>query len=156
MPRPPSLDIQRIYAPKGLCALVVHPNIEVLTSHARSILSKEVSLSAMIQQTANLSGLILGLTNSDFGLIGRSLRDVVIEPQRSALIPGFADVQTAAMEEGALGCSISGAGPSIFALFSGTIAAENAGIAMKKAWKAHGIESNIYLSAVNQEGAKCF
>jgi homoserine kinase len=150
------LDVQRIYAPRGLCVAVVHPNIEILTSEARAILSKEVSLKAMIDQTANLGGLIMGLTNSDFGLIGRALRDVVIEPQRSKLIPGFYDVQEAAMLEGALGCSISGAGPSMFALFSGSHDAERAAVAMQSAWKKHKIESTIYLSGVNMEGAKVF
>jgi homoserine kinase len=151
-----TLDVQRLYIPRGLQVVVVHPNIEILTSEARAILSQQVPLSAMIQQTANLGGLIMGFTNSDFGLIGRSLRDVVIEPQRSKLIPGFYDVQEAAMSNGALGCSISGAGPSMFALFSGTLQAEEAAIAMQKAWKKHKIDSTIYLSGVNQEGAKLF
>lgn len=151
-----TLDVQRLYTPRGLYVAVVHPNIEILTSEARAILSKEVQLSQMIQQTANLGGLLMGLTNSDFGLIGRSLRDVVIEPQRSRLIPGFEEVQAAAMHEGALGCSISGAGPSVFALFSGSHDAERAAAAMQAAWKRHKIESTIYLSGVNMEGAKVF
>jgi homoserine kinase len=151
-----TLDVQRLYTPRGLHVLVVHPNIEILTSEARAILSREVSLSGMIQQTANLGGLIMGLTNSDFGLIGRSLRDAVIEPQRAKLIPGFYDVQEAAMTNGALGCSISGAGPSMFALFSSTLQAEQSALAMQAAWKKHKIESNFYLSGVNQEGAKLY
>jgi homoserine kinase len=151
-----TLDVQRLYAPRGLFVVVVHPNIEILTSEARAILSKEVPLKAMIQQSANLGGFIMGLTNSDYALIGRSLRDVVIEPQRAQLIPGFYDVQEAAMTNGALGCSISGAGPSMFALFSGSNAAEQAGLAMQAAWKQHKIHSTIYHSGVNQEGAKLY
>jgi homoserine kinase len=151
-----TLDVHRLYVPRGLYVVVVHPDIEILTAEARAILSKEVPLAAMIQQTADLAGLILGLTTSDFGLIGRSLRDSVIEPQRSKLIPGFYEVQEAAMLGGALGCSISGAGPSMFGLFSDSTKAENAAEAMQRAWKKHKIASTIYLSGVNQEGAKVY
>jgi homoserine kinase len=151
-----TLDVHRIYTPSTLQVVLLHPNIEILTAHARSILSQQVPLKSMVSQTANLGGLILGLFQSDYELIGRSLKDVVIEPQRASLIPGFYDVQEAAMSQGALGCSISGAGPSVFALCSGTLAAENTAHAMQAAWAKHKIESKIYLSSVNQEGAKIY
>ncbi|MCB0577581.1 MAG: homoserine kinase, partial [Saprospiraceae bacterium] len=90
----------------------------------------------------------------DIDLIGRSLKDEIIEPQRAGLIPGFYDVKDAALAEGALGCSISGAGPSVFALCANSLVAENAGRAMKQAFAKHGVESELFLSPVNQEGAR--
>ena len=146
-------DIHNLNIPKGLCILIVHPDIRILTSEARAILKNAVPMPQFIQQTANAASFVLGLQNNDLPLVGRSLRDVVIEPQRSQLIPGFYDVQTAAMEAGALGCSISGAGPAIFALFDDPTKAEHAGNAMQSAFYQHKIESNIYLSPVNERGA---
>jgi homoserine kinase len=95
----------------------------------------------------------VGMFNGDIGLIGRSLRDEIIEPQRAGLIPGFYDVKAAALENGALGCSISGAGPAVFALCANSLDAENAGQAMQRAFAEHKLDSNIYISPINQEGA---
>ncbi len=148
-----TLDVHRLHVPKGLYVAVVHPKIEVLTKDARSILKPDISLKQHIEQNANLGAFILGMFNGDIALIGRCLRDVIIEPQRAALIPGFYDVKEAAMQEGALGCTISGAGPSVFALCANSLSAESAGLAMQKAFKSHKIESEIFLSAINQEGA---
>lgn len=106
-----------------------------------------------VRQSANLAAFVLGLFNGDLGLVGRSLRDEIVEPQRAGMIPGFYDVQEAAMLEGALGCSISGAGPSVFALCANSLIAENTSVAMQKAFAKHKLESQIILSAVNQEGA---
>ena len=106
-----------------------------------------------VRHNANLSAFIIGLFNGDLGLVGRSLRDEIIEPQRAALIPGFYDVQEAAMQQGALGCSISGAGPSVFALCANSLIAENVSLAMQLAFAMHKFESTIYVSMVNQEGA---
>lgn len=91
---------------------------------------------------------------SNFDLIGRSLNDHIIEPQRAQLIPHFYDVQNAAMTQGALGCSISGAGPSIFALSNNSAGAEEIGNAMQKVFKENKIESHIYVSPINLEGAR--
>jgi len=148
-----SLDIHKIPVPRGLFASVVHPNIEVMTKEARAILSDHTSLNAMIAQTGSVAGLIVGLYQSDFDLISRSLKDHIIEPQRSKLIPGFYEVQQAALNAGALGCSISGAGPSIFALSYNSAIAENVGDKMKRAFADHKIDSQIYVSPINLEGA---
>ena len=148
-----SLDVHRLPVPKGLYAVVVHPAVEVLTRDARSILKKEVSLEGMIEQSGNLGGLIVGLYNGNYDLIRRSLKDVIIEPQRAALIPHFYDVQHAALNEGALGCSISGAGPSIFALCDNSFIAENVGIAMEKIFSKYKIETSLFISSINLEGA---
>ena len=148
-----SLDVHRLPVPKGLHASVVHPHLEVLTKDARNVLSKRIDLNQCIKQTGNIGGLIVGLYNSDFDLIKRSLTDVIIEPQRSKLIPHFYDVQNAALDSGALGCSISGAGPSIFALSSSSIIAEKVGITMKETFNTYNINSDLFISSINQEGA---
>ena len=115
-------------------------------------------LQAVLQSAAYslliaLGGFIIGMFNADIPLIGRSLHDLIIEPQRASLIPGFYDVKEAAMNAGALGCSISGAGPSVFALCPNSLVAENAGLAMQQAFAKHNKTADIYLSGINQEGA---
>ncbi len=148
-----SLDVHRLPLPKGLYATVVHPNVQILTKDARDVLREHVSLDQTITQSGNLGGFIIGLYNSDIGLIGRSLQDVIIEPQRAKLIPHFQDIKTAAMNEGALGCSISGAGPSIFALSPNSLIAENVKESMAKIFTDAKIEHQIFISQINQEGA---
>ena len=150
------LDVHRLPVPKGLYAAVVHPQVEILTKDARNVLSDTVSLQQCIEQNGNLGGLIVGLYNSDLELIGRSLNDVIIEPQRARLIPHFYEVKAAALDAGALGCSISGAGPSIFALCANSLVAETAGKAMSKVFAEAKIGNQVFISAINQEGAtKC-
>ncbi len=146
------LTWRRIPTPEGLLALVIHPQIKILTREAREIISPQVDLSQHIKQSSNLAGLVLGLVYSDFELIGESLDDVIIEPQRSKLIPGFAEVKSAALGAGALGCSISGAGPSIFALFDNSLKAETAERAMLDHFSGLGIGAESYLSPINQRG----
>ncbi|MDO8368195.1 MAG: homoserine kinase [Saprospiraceae bacterium] len=148
-----TLDVHRLHVPRGLYVVVVHPKIQLLTREARAMLNPTVPLEKHVRQSANLAAFVVGLFNGDLGLIGRSLRDEIIEPQRATLIPGFYDVQGAAMLEGALGSSISGAGPSVFALCANSLIAENVSAAMQRAFSKHGLESMIYLSLVNQEGA---
>ncbi len=148
-----TLDVHRLHVPRGLRATVVYPHLQVLTKDARAILKPEVPLATYIQQSANVAGFVVGCFNGDMELIGRSLRDEIIEPQRASLITGFYDVKDAALAEGVLGCSISGAGPSVFALSANSLIAEKAGEAMQRAFAKHGIESQLFLSGVNQEGA---
>lgn len=105
----------RIPVPGGVRAVIVHPHLFLSTKEARSILRRTVDLSNFVQQSANLAGFISGCYTNDLNLIAASLKDVVIEPQRQSLIPGFMEIRAAAMESGALGCSISGAGPTMFA-----------------------------------------
>ncbi len=108
--------VKQIPVPAGVRAVIVHPHMFLATARARAILKGSVELSDFVWQTANLAGFISGCYTSDLDMIRASLEDVVIEPQRAALIPGFHDVRRGAMEAGALGCSISGAGPTMFAL----------------------------------------
>lgn len=147
------LDVHRLPVPKGLYATIIHPEVEVLTKDARSILSDQVPLKKMIQQNANMGAFVIGMFNSDIELIGRSLQDLVIEPQRAKLIPYFKEVKEAALNAGALGCSISGAGPSIFTLNANSLIAERVGEAMEKVFNDAKIENQLYISPINQEGA---
>jgi homoserine kinase len=146
------LDIIQISTPEDLFASIVHPHIEVNTKDARGILDKEISLSTTITQMGNVAGLVAGILLPDYDLIGRSLVDVIIEPTRSILIPQFAEVKAAALQAGALGCSISGSGPSLFALSKGKETAELVANAMKFEFSRVGIDSEIYVSNINQKG----
>jgi homoserine kinase len=137
-------------------AAVVYPKVEVLTKEARAMLRTEVTLKDAVKQSANLGAFIIGMFNSDFDLIKRSLIDLIIEPQRAQLIPHFYEVKEAAYTEGVLGCSISGSGPSIFALSENSLTAERAGLAMKKVYEKHKIPCELYISPINMEGTTLF
>jgi len=147
-----TLDVSHLPVPKNLWAAVVHPNIEVLTKEAREILPKEIPLNEVTQQVGNLGGLICGLMKADYGLIGRSIHDVVAEPYRKKLIPEFDVAKAAALEAGALGFSISGAGPSVFALCEGEAVARKVGAKMTEVFTKAKVENQLYVSKVNQEG----
>lgn len=133
-------------------ATVVYPKVEVLTKEARAMLKAEVPLKDVVKQSANLGAFIIGMYNSDFALVKRSLQDLIIEPQRAQLIPHFYEVKQAAYTEGVLGCSISGSGPSIFALSENILTAEKAGLAMKKVFDTNKIPCELYVSPINMEG----
>jgi homoserine kinase len=148
------LDVFSVPVPAGLHCTLVHPDIEVNTKDARYILRNEVSLKNAISQMGNVAGLITGLVLSDFDLISRSMVDVIIEPVRAILIPEFNVVKQAAISAGALGCSISGAGPSIFALSKSKAEAEVVGSAMQQAFASAGIDSLIHVSGINVQGPK--
>ena len=109
-------DIVRLPVPEGLACAVLHPHIEIETGAARKLLGDQVGLRDATRQWANVGGLVAALYTNDLGLLSRSLVDTIAEPKRLSLVPGFAAVKAAALEAGALGCSLSGSGPSIFAL----------------------------------------
>lgn len=140
--------------PEKLHATVVHPHIEIQTKDARGILKQQISLSNAITQWGNTAGLVAGILMSDYGLISRSLQDVIVEPIRSILIPKFYDLKHAALNAGALGCSISGSGPSLFALSDSAETAHAVAKAMTLVLENIGIGSDVFISKVNQTGAK--
>jgi len=146
------LDVIKLPAPDELYATVIHPQIEIKTKDARDILKKEIQLKNAIKQWGNVGGLISGLYESDYDLIGRSMEDHIIEPIRSILIPGYPEVKKVALESGVLGCGISGSGPSVFSLSKGRQTAEGASEKMNEEFKKIGIESDIYVSRVNNQG----
>lgn len=146
------LEVIRIDSPENLYAVVLHPHIEVKTSDSRAVLHPMISLKSAITQWGNLGGLIAGLYTNDYELIGRSLQDVIIEPLRKHLIPNFDEVKNVAMQNGALGAGISGAGPSIFALCKGLEIAEEVANAITKSYENTGIAFDIHISKINSEG----
>jgi len=146
------LDIIKIESPSELYATVVHPQIELKTSDARSVLKQTVSLKSAITQWGNVGGLVAGLYTNDYELIGRSLHDEIIEPIRSMLIPGFDLIKKTAYENGALGSGISGSGPSIFALSKGKETAEKIAKAMCAVYDEIDLPYEIHVSKVNDEG----
>ena len=148
------LDIVSIPTPEHLFATVIHPQIEIKTSDSRKILKTTISLEKGIQQWGNLGGLIAGLFQNDYDLIGRSLQDHIVEPIRSILIPGFDQIKSIAMETGALGCGISGSGPSIFALSKGAEIAKKVAQSMEKTYGRIGIPFDVHVSKINTEGVK--
>ena len=147
------LDIIPLSAPP-LHVTVVHPQIEVKTSDARQILRKEVQLKNAIMQWGNIAGLVTGFLKNDYGLIGRSLEDVIIEPVRSILIPGFDEVKKKSKEAGALGGGISGSGPSIFMLSQEEKTAREVEKIMKNVFQNIGVEYKTYVTSINYEGVR--
>lgn len=148
------LDVIRIESPAELFAVVLHPHIVVKTTDARAVLHPMIPLKDAITQTGNLGGLIAGLYSSDYELIGRSLKDVLIEPHRKHLIPNFDVVKNIALQNGALGAGISGAGPSIFALCKGQKSAKKVAFAMKESYQNTEIAFDMHISKINPNGVK--
>ncbi|HMS98073.1 MAG TPA: homoserine kinase [Saprospiraceae bacterium] len=148
-----TLDFKKIHVPPGLFVAVIYPHITVLTRDSRAILAPDVSLKTVIRQSGNLAGFISSMYTADFDMMRRSLEDLIIEPQRAALIPGFYELKEMALKTGCLGFSISGAGPSMFAL------CDNSHLAEEICTKATGIlagkkiKSDTFLSKINLEGA---
>src|SRR5690606_6462711 len=148
------LDVVPIPVPKPLYVSLVHPQISIATKDAREILKKQVLMKDAVKQWGNIAGLVAGLMQGDLSLISRSMQDVIVEPIRSILIPGFDAVKASALEAGALGCGISGSGPSIFALSADLEIAEVAGERMQQVFAELGIISELYVSGINAEGPK--
>ena len=140
--------------PKNLFAVVVHPDLRVDTETARSVLKKELLLKTHVEQSARLASLVLGCATENLELIARGLEDVVIEPQRARLIPGFFEVKAAALKAGAIGASISGAGPSVFAFATDLASCEAAKTAMIDAFQKYGkLSSRGFVSSIRETGA---
>ncbi len=148
------LDIIKLPVPEGLAAAVVHPHTEIKTEDARRILKKELSLTNAVRQWGNLAALVAALYSNDLELLGRSLQDVVAEPRRALLIPGFSEVKAQALKSGALGCSISGSGPSVFSLCASLSKAGVVGRKMRRTFLKVGLDCDLYVSPINQAGPK--
>jgi homoserine kinase len=148
-------DIVTLPVPHGLTAVVVHPDLEIETAKARALLGTTVPLADAVKQWANLGALIHALHTGDFALLGRSLEDTIAEPRRAPLVPGLAMIKRAAAEAGALGCSLSGSGPSLFALCQNAAIAAAVGDAMARAVRTHiGGEPQTFISEVARQGAR--
>ena len=147
------LEIVALPSPT-LFVTIVHPQIEVRTADARSILKHNVQLKDAIKQWGNIAGLVAGLMKGDYDLIGRSLEDVIIEPVRSILIPGFDDLKKACKAVGALGGGISGSGPSIFFLSKEKETALAVEQEMKKLYEGLGLAHHTYVTTINSTGVE--
>ncbi len=148
------LQILELPTPSDLFATLIHPQIEIKTSESRAILPKEIPLSNAIAQWANVGSLVHALHTSDYNLIKDALHDVVIEPYRKQLIPHFDDVKKAALEAGALGCAISGSGPSIFMLSKSEATAKAVENAIRNVYSTTDILFETYVSKINTEGIR--
>ena len=148
-------DIIRLPVPAGLTAVVVHPDLEIETAKARALLGTTVALHDAVQQWANLGALVHSLHTGDFALMSRSLEDTIAEPRRAPLVPGLAEIKQAAREAGALGSSLSGSGPSLFALCADRRTADRVAMAMTAAVRYHiGGEPQTYVAQVAEQGAR--
>lgn len=145
------LDIVPLPSPK-LFVTLVHPQIEVKTADARQILRKEVLLKDAIRQWGNIAGLVAGFLQNDTALIGRSLEDVIIEPVRSILIPGFDEVKQQCKAAGALGGGISGSGPSLFMLSDNETTARTVEDCMTNIYQRIGLDFHTYVTTINPTG----
>ncbi len=148
------LDILSIPVPDDLFATIIYPQILIKTAEARALLPEKVPLKKAIQQWANVGSLVHALHTADFELIRRSLTDVVVEPYREQLIPRYDEIKKRAVDAGALGCSISGSGPSMFALSKGRETAERINNAFKSVYDGTDIKSQHLVSSINKEGIK--
>ena len=148
------LDVLKINSPDDLYATIIHPQIEVKTSDSRAVLKNQVSLKKMVTQMGNFGGLISGLYTNNYDLIGRSLHDEIIEPNRLVLIPEFNKIKKGVIQAGALGAGISGSGPSIFALSKGKETANIVGETMAEIYNTTDIDYDIHVSKINQQGIK--
>jgi len=148
-------DIVRLPVPAGLACAVLHPHVEVQTGAARALLGDEVPLRDAVRQWGNLGALVAALFNGDHALLSRSLEDVIAEPKRASLVPGFYAVKTAALAAGALGCSLSGSGPSVFALAGSLETAGRVGEAMQRALAGESsVGADLWVSPVGRRGAR--
>jgi len=147
------LDVISLNVPDKLVATVIHPHIEIKTKNTRLILRKSVQLAKAVEQWGNVGALVAGLYTEDYDLIGRSMKDVIIEPSRSILIPGFDEMKEEALKAGALGFSISGAGPSVFALNTSQKVAEEVGKVVGKVLDTFNLNFGVYVSEINTTGS---
>jgi homoserine kinase len=136
-------------APEWLHCVVVHPDQVLETRRARAVLAEPYALPQFVEQSAHLALFLTGLQRGDVELIRDGLRDLLVEPRRAPLIPGFAQVKTAALDHGALGASISGGGPSVFAWFASRVEAERAAPAMREGFRTADFDARAYVSPVN-------
>ncbi len=146
------LDVIKLHVPDGLYCTLLHPHFELRTADSRSVLRDQIPLKHATIQSGNVAGLVAGLFLEDFELISRSLKDVIAEPYRAVLIPGFYEVREAVKAAGALGMGISGSGPTLFALSKGSEKAKAIAKAAEEVYKSIGLGVDVYFSAINTRG----
>lgn len=151
------LDLIRLPVPEPLHVALVHPHVEVLTAEARRLVAeRRFAIGQAVANLGNVAALVHALHTGDLALLGRSIDDALVEPIRAPLVPGFAAVKRAALDAGALGCSISGSGPAVFAFADSAAASATVADAMQAAFEAAGARSDRYVGRVNRRGAACY
>ena len=148
------LDVTKIPTPPGLYCTLVHPHIELKTEDSRRVLKSSIQMKDAITQWGNIAGLVVGLMKPDYSLITRSLQDVIAEPVRSVLIPGFDSIKATSLQHGALGSGISGSGPTIFSLSTDEKTAEKVGEELQRQFVNMKLKSDVFVSRINQTGAR--
>jgi homoserine kinase len=148
------LDLVELPVPPELCVVVVRPNQQLRTAEGRAVLPSEVSRSVALHQAAQVGAIVAALACSDYALLGRAIDDRIAEPARAALLPGFREAKAAGLAAGALGCSISGSGPTAFALVRGQLAGTQVGRAMAGAYAAKGLTSEVRVAGIDRQGAR--
>ena len=146
------IDVVRLPTPTGLQLVLAHPEQRLSTARSRRALPATVDREVMTHQMAQVAAMVAGCYGDDLSLFGRALDDRYAEPARAPLIPGFVDAKVAALEAGALGASISGAGPSSFAIVGDTETAQRVALAMQGAYDALGIVCSTRITTVDQDG----
>jgi homoserine kinase len=148
------LDLISLPVPEELVVVVVRPDQRLRTADARAVLPADVPRATALHQAAQVAALVAALASDDYALLGRSIDDRIAEPARAGLLPGFREAKAAALEAGALGCSISGSGPSVFALARGSQVGAAVGSAMADAYRSCGLTTEVRVVRVDREGAR--
>jgi len=148
------LDILSIPVPKRIVCVLVHPHLRLETRKSRAALSSEITLKQHVKQSANFGAFLVGCFQENLELIALSLKDILIEPQRASLIQGFTAAKEAALKAGALGASISGSGPSVFAWVSSKETGQKVARALTDSFQSSGTYADAWISPINLEGAK--
>ncbi|TFG51381.1 MAG: homoserine kinase, partial [Gemmatimonadales bacterium] len=147
-------DYVRVPIPRGLSIVLAHPEHELRTAEGRLVLPSSVTRGVALHQAAQVGAVTLAFATGDLALLGRAIDDRIAEPARAPLLPGFREAKRAALEAGALGCSISGSGPTAFALSEGKAAAERIAQAMRRAYEATGLGVSTRVTRVARRGAR--
>jgi len=148
------IDVVQLPVPDSLFVVLAHPSQRLRTADARAVLPQLIERSVALHQAAQVAGIVAALASGDLALLGRSIDDRIAEPARAPLIPGFREAKAAALAAGALGASISGAGPTTFALVGDAACAQAVAVAMEAAFAAMGIESRVRVCEVDRVGAR--
>jgi homoserine kinase len=148
------LDLVELPVPEELCVVVVRPDQQLRTAEARSVLPHEVSRAVAVHQAAQVGAMVAALASGDYALLGRAIDDRIAEPARAGLLPGFQRAKQAALAAGALGSSISGSGPSAFALARGSQSGQLVAAAMAAAYAAVGLRSEVRVTHIDRDGAR--
>jgi homoserine kinase len=147
-------DVVQLPVPPELCVVVIRPNQRLRTADARAVLPADISRPVALHQAAQVGAIIAALACADYELLGRAIDDRIAEPARAALLPGFREAKQAALAAGALGCSISGSGPSAFALVRGRGVGAEVGRAMAAAYATCGQSTEVRVAGIDREGAR--